>query len=182
MLPHWRIFEDEDGFCKFPFFLHCGFSAPFFSCRARAVEGAFQISFLTPLILSSFCAILACLESLVQYVPAGITPVDQYPISYWHCFSGLTATVAFLQATTPHHPNVGLTIISHKPQLTNPCRTQFQSSICLREGGWSARGEQLLGRCAAVREREFEVLGDELLDVWSLNVVGVGDFHNFEDL
>ncbi len=64
-----------------------------------------------------------------------------------------------------------------------PCRTQSSSSSThLREGGWSVGGEELLGRCVAVREREFEVLGDQLLDVGSLDVVGVVDFHDFEDL
>ena len=33
-----------------------------------------------------------------------------------------------------------------------------------------------------VRQRKFEVLGDELLDVRTLNEVGVGDFNDFEDL
>jgi hypothetical protein len=33
-----------------------------------------------------------------------------------------------------------------------------------------------------VREREFEVLGQELLDVWSLNVVGLLELNNLEDL
>jgi hypothetical protein len=47
---------------------------------------------------------------------------------------------------------------------------------------WSVRDEQLLGAGAAVRKREFEVLGDQLLDVRSLNVVGVGDFNDFENL
>ncbi len=31
-------------------------------------------------------------------------------------------------------------------------------------------------------QREFEVLGDELFDVWSSDVVGLCDFDDFEDL
>ncbi len=33
-----------------------------------------------------------------------------------------------------------------------------------------------------MRKREFEVLGDQLLDVRSLDVVLVGDFNDFENL
>ena len=33
-----------------------------------------------------------------------------------------------------------------------------------------------------VREREFEVLGEELLDVWALDVVGLLELNHFEDL
>ena len=33
-----------------------------------------------------------------------------------------------------------------------------------------------------MRKREFEVLGEELLDVWSLNVVALLEFNNLEDL
>jgi hypothetical protein len=33
-----------------------------------------------------------------------------------------------------------------------------------------------------VRKREFEVLGEELLDVWALDVVGLLEFNNLEDL
>lgn len=52
----------------------------------------------------------------------------------------------------------------------------------LSEGAWSVRGEQLLGLAAAVGQREFEAFGDELLDVWSLDVVGLGEFDNLEDV
>lgn len=31
-------------------------------------------------------------------------------------------------------------------------------------------------------QRELEALGDELLDVWSLDVFRVGEFDDFEDL
>jgi hypothetical protein len=33
-----------------------------------------------------------------------------------------------------------------------------------------------------MREREFEVLGKELLDVWALDVVGLLELNNLEDL
>jgi hypothetical protein len=33
-----------------------------------------------------------------------------------------------------------------------------------------------------MRKREFEVLGEELLDVWSLDVVGLLEFNNLENL
>jgi hypothetical protein len=33
-----------------------------------------------------------------------------------------------------------------------------------------------------VRKREFEVLGEELLDVWALDVVGLLELDNLEDL
>ena len=33
-----------------------------------------------------------------------------------------------------------------------------------------------------MRKREFEVLGEELLDVGALNVIGLLEFNNLEDL
>ena len=33
-----------------------------------------------------------------------------------------------------------------------------------------------------MRKGEFEVLGEELLDVWSLNVIALLEFNNLEDL
>jgi hypothetical protein len=33
-----------------------------------------------------------------------------------------------------------------------------------------------------VRKREFEVLGEELLDVWSLDIVGLLELNNLENL
>ena len=33
-----------------------------------------------------------------------------------------------------------------------------------------------------MRKREFEALGEELLDVWSLDVVGLLELNNFENL
>jgi hypothetical protein len=48
---------------------------------------------------------------------------------------------------------------------------------------WSVGCEKLLGPGGGtVGKREFQVLRDQLLDVWSLDVVGGGDFDDFEDL
>jgi hypothetical protein len=33
-----------------------------------------------------------------------------------------------------------------------------------------------------VRKREFELLGEELLDVWALNVIILVEFDNLQDL
>jgi len=33
-----------------------------------------------------------------------------------------------------------------------------------------------------MRKGEFEIFGEELLDVWALNVVGLLELNNFEDL
>jgi hypothetical protein len=33
-----------------------------------------------------------------------------------------------------------------------------------------------------VRKREFELLGEELLDVWALNVISLLEFDNLQDL
>lgn len=33
-----------------------------------------------------------------------------------------------------------------------------------------------------MRKREFEVLGEELLDVWALHVIGLLEFNDLEDL
>lgn len=54
----------------------------------------------------------------------------------------------------------------------------------LVERGRSVRGEDLLrGRLGdAVREREFEVLLQNLLDVRSSDIVGFGDLYNLQDL
>jgi hypothetical protein len=52
------------------------------------------------------------------------------------------------------------------------------------ESWWSFGGKELLANCLgdAVRKREFEVLGEELLDIWSLDVVGLLEFNNLENL
>lgn len=53
----------------------------------------------------------------------------------------------------------------------------------LGEGGWSRGSEDFLsGLDGPVRERELEVLGEELSDVRTADEVGLFDFHNFEDL
>lgn len=31
-------------------------------------------------------------------------------------------------------------------------------------------------------EREFEVLGDQLLDIWSLDIIGACELNDFQDL
>jgi hypothetical protein len=68
---------------------------------------------------------------------------------------------------------------------TNIC-THFPQ-LCpknLVESRWSLRGEEfacsLLGY--TVRKREFEILFEELLDVWALDVFGLLDFDDLEDL
>lgn len=54
----------------------------------------------------------------------------------------------------------------------------------LSESGWSLRAEQLLGAGLgdAVGERELQVLGNQLLDVGALDVGGLLDLNNTEDL
>ena len=54
----------------------------------------------------------------------------------------------------------------------------------LSKSRWSRRAEDLLGAGLgdAVRERELEVLGQELLDVRALDVVGLLELDNAEDL
>ena len=55
-------------------------------------------------------------------------------------------------------------------------------SRLLSKGAGSDRCEQLLVAGDTVRQREFEVLGDQLLDVWSLDIVFRGEFDDLEDL
>jgi hypothetical protein len=52
----------------------------------------------------------------------------------------------------------------------------------LCESAGSVGGEQLLALGGAVRQREFEVLGDELLDVWAADGASIGDFDDLENL
>ena len=49
---------------------------------------------------------------------------------------------------------------------------------------WSMRSKQLLTACLrnTVWQREFKVLSEELLDVWTLDVVRLLDLDDFEDL
>ena len=56
--------------------------------------------------------------------------------------------------------------------------------IRLVESVWSGGGKDLLaalGWCA-VRKRELQVLGGELLDVWAADVVDLLDLDDLEDL
>jgi hypothetical protein len=52
------------------------------------------------------------------------------------------------------------------------------------ESWWSLGGKELLASSLGdtVRKREFEALGEELLDVWSLDVVGLLELNNLENL
>lgn len=54
----------------------------------------------------------------------------------------------------------------------------------LVEGGRAVGGEDLLagGLGDAVREGELEVLGEELLDVWAADVLGLLNLDDLEDL
>jgi len=54
----------------------------------------------------------------------------------------------------------------------------------LEESRWPGRREDLLGGLFddTVWERELEVLGKELLDVWALDIVGLLDLDDLEDL
>lgn len=69
---------------------------------------------------------------------------------------------------------------------TVSCEPQPIKSIPARsvESGWSFCGEDLGAGCLgdAVRKREFEVLGKELLDVWALDIFGLLDLNNLENL
>ena len=55
-------------------------------------------------------------------------------------------------------------------------------SLRLCEGTGSLRGEQLLLLGCAVRQREFEVFADKLLDVWALDLIGICEFDHLQDL
>lgn len=54
----------------------------------------------------------------------------------------------------------------------------------LVEGVWTGCGKDLLAGlwCCTVGQREFEVLGGELLDVWAAKVVGLLNLNDLEDL
>lgn len=84
--------------------------------------------------------------------------------------------------------------IQLKEQLVNNLCNAIPSFRCLPtqtlcpersvEGRWSLSDKQLGACCLGdtVRKREFEVLSEELLDVWALHVVGLLKFNNLEDL
>jgi hypothetical protein len=69
----------------------------------------------------------------------------------------------------------------HPQNLAQPSSKPIQF---LSESGRSLRAEQLLsaGLGDAVGERELEVLGNQLLDVGALDVGGLLDLNNTEDL
>lgn len=72
-----------------------------------------------------------------------------------------------------------------KPNNLSPNQTSpGPSSTHSVESRWSAAGEDLLaGRLGnAVREGEFEVLGEELLDVGALDIFGLLELDDLEDL
>ncbi len=70
----------------------------------------------------------------------------------------------------------------------NPCEVQHRPILLTPrqsvECGWSASNEDLLANRArnAVRERELEVLSEKLLNIWALDVVGLLELNNLEDL
>ena len=59
---------------------------------------------------------------------------------------------------------------------------KLDGGLGLGECAGSLCSVQLLLLGGAVREREFEVLRDELLDVGALHLVGGCDFDDFQDL
>lgn len=56
------------------------------------------------------------------------------------------------------------------------------NTIRLVESGWSVELVQLLGLLDSVWQWEFQVLGQELLDVLSLDVVSLLQFNNLQDV
>ena len=54
------------------------------------------------------------------------------------------------------------------------------TSLC--ESAGSGGREDFLALGCAVGQREFEVLGDQLLDVGAADSLGVGNLNNLEDL
>jgi len=66
--------------------------------------------------------------------------------------------------------------------FTVSSHTTQHTLIHLCKGRRSLGGEDLLRGGSAVREWEFEVAGYQLLDVWSLDVAGVLEFDNFENV
>jgi hypothetical protein len=54
--------------------------------------------------------------------------------------------------------------------------------MALCECGRSLRDKDLLRLAGTMGKREFQVAGDQLLDVWSLDVFRVGDLDNLENL
>lgn len=73
-------------------------------------------------------------------------------------------------------------IRSKHPQ--SPCLTSLNTNNILSESGWSLRVEQLLvaGLGDTVGKRELEVLGNELLNVGALDVGGLLELNDAENL
>ena len=65
----------------------------------------------------------------------------------------------------------------HSSQTSLPCPT---SCKCRRP--LSCKDPPLLVLRHAVRKREFEIFCNELFDVWSLDLIRVLEFDNFQDL
>ena len=78
----------------------------------------------------------------------------------------------FMQCNTRFRP---------KPNNLSPNQPQPTHSV---ESRWSASGKDLLASSLghAVRKGEFEVLGEELLDVWALDIIGLLELDDREDL
>jgi len=70
-----------------------------------------------------------------------------------------------------------------KNSLPSSQQTKPDEPIRLVEGGWSLVGVQSLAASLdAVRKWEGEFLGEELLEVWALDVVGLLELDNLKDL
>jgi hypothetical protein len=65
-----------------------------------------------------------------------------------------------------------------------PDQTPNATVKCSVKGRWALAGKDLAaGRLRdAVRKRELEVFGKELLDVWSLDIIGLLELNDLEDL
>ena len=89
------------------------------------------------------------------------------------CISGYTRFLSFTQAET-------LLAVSRTTANSNPPHTTTN----LSKRRWPLRNEQLLANALGntVRKREFEVLGEELSDVWSFDIRRLLDLHDFQDL
>lgn len=81
-----------------------------------------------------------------------------------------------LAATSSPNREINIATMRSLPPSTNQFRPTLSKSTR------SGRGEELLGGTGAVGEREFEVLGNQLLNIWSLNVIGVGELNDLQDL
>jgi hypothetical protein len=74
------------------------------------------------------------------------------------------------------------------PSLSPRLRTAHRIPITLMQttrlckGARSLRRKQLLALGVAVRQREFEVLADKLLDVRASDLLWVGDLDDFQNL